>query len=181
MIVNVLCLYELALAHSSRIMCSRVIPYLMSPALEFSLRPSSKLTLSCLDDSVKNENPSTAATGKIIIRRKKKGMSISHIFPLLWVTGLVVWLGMESDLIVSGATSQRVRSWHSGQSSPLKRIIIIKLLWLFVPGSLVSHSVISRATLTGNNHVNPASDWPFPLNSALLIKCTDLFCLNFNN
>ena len=45
----------------------------MSPALEFSLRPISKLTLSYLDDNVKNENPSTAATGKIIIRRKKKG------------------------------------------------------------------------------------------------------------
>lgn len=61
-------------------MCSCVIPYLILPALEFSLRPFSKLTLSYLDDSVKNENPSTAATGKIIIRRKKKGMSISHIF-----------------------------------------------------------------------------------------------------
>ena len=57
---------------SSIIMCSCVIPYLMSPALEFSLKPSSKLTLSCLDDSVKNENPLTAATGKIIIQRKKK-------------------------------------------------------------------------------------------------------------
>ena len=78
---------------------------LMSPALEFSLRPISKLTLSYLDDNVKNENPSTAATGKIIIRRKKKGMSISHTFLLLWVTGLVLWLGMESDLIVSGVTS----------------------------------------------------------------------------
>ena len=124
-------------------MCSCVIPYLIFPALGFSLRPFSKLTLSYLDDSVKNENPSTAATGKIIIRRKKKGMSISHIFLLLWVTGLVMWLGMESDLILSGVTSQRGRSWHSGQNSPLKRIIIIILLLLFVPGSLVSHSVIS--------------------------------------
>ena len=115
----------------------------MLPALEFSLRPFSKLTLSCLDDSVKNENPSTAATSKIIIRRKKKGMNISHIFLLLWLTGLVEWLGMESDLIVSGVTSQIGRSWHNGQSSPLKRIIIIILLLLFVPGSLVSHSVIS--------------------------------------
>ena len=108
-------------------------------------------------------------------------MNISHIFLLLWVTGLVVWLGMESDLILSGVTSQIGRSWHNGQSSPLKRIIIIILLLLFVPGSLVSHSVISWATFTGNNPVNPASDWPFTWNSALLIKCTDLFCFNFNN
>ena len=77
---------------------------------------------------------------------------------------------MESDLILSGVTSQRGRSWHSGQNSPLKRIIIIILLLLFVPGSLVSHSVISRVTVTGNNHVNPASDWPVPWNSAHLLN-----------
>ena len=75
----------------SSIMCSCVIPYLMSPALKFSRRPSSKLTLSYLDDSVKNENPSTAATGKILLEGKKRNEYQPHFSSPLgnWLSRVV--------------------------------------------------------------------------------------------